>query len=369
MNAQSALSRPSPTSPTSPAGIEVALWRIVSSPLLGSALVILLSLLCLAASLIPQGEDARALAANAGAVELRSLMAWGLTDVFNSEWVYGLGALLILNVAAILVSHGAASLDVARPLRAPHRRELLAPEPEHAVEMLRHTFVSRIGSPLSEKVEGERVTMVFDAGAASPLAPLFLHLGLLVLVASAGLHASGERTRVPHVRLKVTQVQTGFSGTFDMVLGEPFRFFGSSDRYVLRHYVADRLGLGPAAVVERVPEGAQEGLRMWIYQRAPKDFDARHRAGELRIEAESMGLGPVPGTGIADSWLNVLMAAGMSLLFLGALFRTGGAGRLWVFVNGDRVELSGVPREAHDADFGARFQRWGLLAESALHPS
>ncbi|MBI2377611.1 MAG: hypothetical protein HYV07_26655 [Deltaproteobacteria bacterium] len=350
------------------------LWRILSSERLAALLVISMSLATGIAAVVPQGDGAIELARDPGANTLHTLFALGLTDVFDSAWVKVIGSLLAGNIVMILVRRrheGGLGLTETPPSGAPLAAELRADKPEHAVEILREAFVSRVGLPRFETAKGPRVSLVFDSGAGASFAPLVTHLGLLVAVLAAGLEVStvDPKDTAPAAILRVTDPTSGIAGHFNMVAGEPFQFFQFSARYILKDYVSNRGGLGPAVRVERTGQGAREASSIWIYAKAPEGFDQRHRGGEVHIEAESMGMRPVPGKGLTRKPTGALLLLGFALVAFGALRGQAASGRLWVVADGASVTIVGEPTVAGDRDFERRFEQWTLEAKEILGPT
>lgn len=346
-------------------------WRVLASQRTTAVLALLFSAAAFIAALVPQGSEALVLAKDAGARRLHELAAWGLTDVFVSPFFYAVAALLVGNLVAVAVSNlRSARLGISAepPKKAPLERQLTAPHPERALERLRETFISRLAQPAGQGVQGARAILVFDSGAGAQLAPLAAHLGLMMLVLGAGLYAASasESSGVPRARLDITDTRTNTTGHFDMVAGEPFQLFQYTARYTLRDYVPSREGLGPAVRIERTQQDQPQPQDFWVYLNAPAGFDQRHRQSEVVFDARWMGLSPLPGQGLADSPLGVLMIVGLALIGIGAMKSTRARGRLWVDVNGDTVRLVGVPAMAGDSDFAASFDRWTLVAQSAL---
>ncbi|MCC7385411.1 MAG: cytochrome c biogenesis protein ResB [Deltaproteobacteria bacterium] len=350
-----------------------AAWAIFASTRTTAFLAILFSLTAFVAAVIPQGQEAIDLARDIAGGSLHTLVAWGLTDIFLSPWFKALAALLGGNLLAIAVDmlfgqDKSGEISLEPPSQAPHEREIETRSPEIAPELVREVLSSRLGPPRVEAAQGARVLMVFDSGTSVALAPLFAHLGLMLLVLGAGLQAAsfaGEKG-LARARLAITDAQTRTTGHFDLVAGEVFQFFQYPARYVLRDYVPSREGLGPAVRLERIEQGQQGGMSFWIYAEAPAGFDQRHRQGEVLIESEWMGTSALPGRGPSGSPLGLLMLFGFGLVAFGALFSQRARGRVWVDAEGDRVRMLGVPHAVGDPDFAADFDRWSLSTRAAL---
>lgn len=362
------------SSSASPSGWTERVWRLMSSMRTTAILATLLAVLIGGASLIPQGREAMALLLFEHTETLRTLHVWGLTNIFESVWVQILGVFLFTNILSVLIrlwgSRKGLGADAVRmPTKAPHASELTATLPERSVEMMRESFRASLGSsPLSEKVDGSRVTMVFDSSPNADLAPLLTHVGLILLVAGAGLASIPAPLNHSVVRaiLKVTNSQTGYTGTFDMAQDEPIQFFQFRPNFTIRSYTASRNGLGPAIRIEQSLPNTQQRSEFWVYQYAPPGFDAKHRQGIVFIEPVRFGLEPAPGHGLASRPTAVLMVLGLAILVLGALASSRSAGRIWVDIDGDRVKLVGVPNRAGDQGFARFFLRLEILARAVL---
>jgi hypothetical protein len=350
------------------------MWLVISSLRTTAVLAIVLALLAGTAAIVPQGWEAIELARLPHATQIQEMVRWGLTEVFDSDWLRAAGVLLLINVAAVVYkSRMTESVDrivVDPPRAAPHTENLTAPVPERAVESLRETFRSLMRSPpAAEKVDGSRVVMMFETARRAELAPLLAHLGLVLLVIGAGLSVKPppRNKSVASAILAVTDSKTGTVGKFDMVSGEVFQFFQWRPRYVIRDYVIDKNGLGPAIRMEQsFPDQENRTVDFWIYQNAPKGFDARHRKDVVAIEAKRLSVSALPGTGLASQPASFLLIAGLGLLAFGALAGTRAQGRIWLEADGDEVRIVGVPRHAGDPGFERGFARWSLMARATL---
>ena len=347
-------------------------WALMASESTTVFLVLLLSLAAAVAVLVPQGTDALDIARDPNAVLLQSLAAWGLTDVFGSSWVRALGVLLAANLLAVVLGRfgqtPAAATMITPPDRPPLEEILEAPYPESTVERLRDRLIARLGPPAAEQAKRDKVVMVFDAGSDSSVGPLLAHVGLLLLVLSAGLHASGGAaiSKTARARFEITDSRTKAVGHFDMVAGEAKSFFQWPTRYIVLDYVRNREGLGPAVRLEMRGEGASRGSAFWVYLDAPKGFDAKHRGSEVAIVAQWMGMVAPPGKGLADSPIGALMILGLGALCFGVLAQRKPRGRVWVEAHGNRVAFKALPEREGDPAFAARFRRWALEARAVL---
>ncbi len=348
-------------------------WLALSSPRTTAALALALTALAGVAVAVPQGPAALELARVSDAAQLRTLAAWGLTDVLTSPWVKAVAALLAVNALAVLLrlrgSPRRSLVDPRPPARAVHEAVLAAALPERAVEALRETFRSALGaSPVAEQVDGSRVTMVFDTSPGAARSPLLAHLGLVLLVAGVVIAVQPPPPQRAMVRalLDVQDSRTGTVGVFDLAQGEPMRFFQWRYEYVVREYSPSRGGLGPAVRIERILPDERRMTDFWVYLEAPPGFDAAHRGDVVSITARRMGLEPMPGQGMASSPGAVLVVLGLGLLVAGLLGGVRPEGRLWLEADGDQVRVVGLPARAGDHAFGRGFTRWALLARAAV---
>ena len=347
------------------------IWRAFASPRMTAVIAMAMAALALVAAVVPQGDAAATLAQYEHSEPIQRLIIWNLTDVFGSPWLKVLLVLLVGNLIGLVLTMGrprsTAVTDV--PDRAAEDTRLEAPRPEAAVETLRETFRSVLGAPpVAEKVDGSRVTMAFQAGAGAGWAPVWAHLGLILLVLGAAWASRPPPTNKTAVRalLDVRDSRTGTTGVFDMVEGETRQFFQWRAQYVVRNYVASKSGLGPAIRIERLFTDRQQRDDFWVYQNAPDGFDQRHRAGFVSISARKLGLVPIPGAGLASSGAAVLLLLGLGLLMYGAVAQSQAEGQLWIDVDGRDIRLAGAPAKAGDPLFKQAFQRWDLMARAVL---
>lgn len=347
------------------------LWLAFSSTRTTALLATLLAIFAAVAAIVPQGSAAIELVQFEEAVDLRRLATWGFTAVFESAWIRVVGVLLVANVLSVVLRgmNTRAEENLETPSGAPLEAELEAPLPERAVESLRVNLRAALGTaPAAEKIDGAKVTMVFDTSPRGEIWPLVAHIGLVLLVVGAGLLVTpAPRSKsVVRAMLKVTDSKTGSQGFFDMAQGEPIKFFQWRTDFVIRDYVASKNGLGPAIRIERFDPGGQRRSDFWVYRDAPASFDKLHRRGFVSIEAISMGLQAAPGYGLSSKPMSVLLLLGLALVVLGAMGSGRAAGRLWVEAEGDRVRLLGVPRTKDDPGFAKSFGRLELLSRMAL---
>jgi len=346
------------------------LWRILASPRTSALLAILVAVTSIAAALIPQGPEALALARDAHATEIHQLASWGLTGIYGSFWFRALMALVLGNLLAVLVTAAASGrtrVALDPPKSPPMGFTVKAPRPESAVEIARALLGDSLGPPVAEDASGARARMVFDVGRSGRLAPALSHAGLMALVLGSSLYAHTDaNSKIPRAVVDITDQRSRASGRFDIVAGEPFKFFQSPVRYTLREYLPSREGLGPAVRFERQPEG-EPPRDFWVYARAPAGFDGRHREGDVAIEARWLGNAPKPGKGIAASGFSSAMAGGLALIGLGLGAGRRPRGRLWAVVEGDEIVLAAVPESARDPAFAAAMERVVRELNAALN--
>lgn len=349
------------------------LWLALSSFRTTAVLTIALGMYVAVGAFVPQGREAMELLQVEGAVRLRVLAAWGLTDLLGSPWFRGLAALLLGNVLmaslrSFLGSSGGEE-SYGLPGRAPHEAEFSTRCPEEAPELLRDSLGAYFGgAPSRERVDGSRVIMSFDTGGRRELAPVVMHLGLFALIAGAAMAAepAPRSNSVVRAILRVTDSRTGSVGVFDMAQNEPVQIFQWRANYTVRDYRRSKGALGPAVRIQRSGANPSSHSEFWVYRDAPPGFDARHRGGLVSFEAISMGRVPAPGHGLASRPSSVLLIAGLALLILGSLGQTRTSGRVWVDADGERVRLVGVPERAGDGGFARLFERVELWARSAV---
>lgn len=341
-------------------------WRVLASRALSTVLGLLLAATAVVAAIVPQGVEALALAREGHATTLHTLAAWELTDIYASDLFRALMALIGGNLAAVVLTaamarRAAPALDPPAAPAVVH--DVIAPRPEHALELTRAVLSSHLGLPVLERAEGAKSKLVFDVGRRAHLGPALAHAGLMFLVLGAGLYAARSGQGVPRVVVDITDLGNGNTGRFDIVAGEPFTFFQRTERYTLRDYVPSREGLGPAVRFER--DSQDGGREVWVYARAPRGFDARHRKGEVAFEPVWMGWSPLPGRGLSGSPLAALMLGGLTLVGLGIGTTRRARGRVWTEVDGDRIVIRGQGDEALGVVVrGARARLEGALADA-----
>lgn len=347
-------------------------FLVLASPRTTSVLVILLAAFVAITALVPQGREAVPLAEHPDATAIHALIRLGLTEVFESSWIRALFVLLGGNFLAFLyvARQSAAPRRLATPPTDPElRAELSAQTPERAVEALRDTFRAYLGAPESEEVRGSRVTMLFSTNAGGRYTGMFAHLGLVMMIAGAGLASRPPPASKTAVRalLEVKDTSSGFVGSFDMVAGEPFQFFRWPAKYTIRNYSPSRDGLGPAVQLERVEtEDRSRTETFWVFLNAPGGFDERHRRGEVAIVARSMGLVALPGFGVTSSPAAALLVFGFGLLLAGAAGARRPEGWFWVVADGDRVTVTGLAADPEDGGFERIFGRYVALAGASI---
>lgn len=343
-------------------------WRVLGSRALSAALGLLLASTAVIATMVPQGTEAMAIAREAHATDLQTLAAWGLTDVYDSGWFRALLALIGGNVAVVLINALMArrsAIALAPPARPAVVHDVVTPRPEHALELARAVLSSQLGPPVAEAAEGSRARMVFDVGRAAHLGPPLAHAGLMLMVLGAGLYASREDRGIPRAVLDITHPASKYTGRFDIVAGETFTFFQDTTKYVLREYLPSREGLGAAVRLERTAEG-DSARDVWVYARAPRGFDGRHREGEVTIDAVSMGLSPVPGRALSGSLMATVMLGGLAMVVLGIGASRRSRGRVWSEVEGDRIVIAGVPERSDDRAFALEVEATKKILERAI---
>ena len=348
-------------------------WLVLSSFRTTAVLTTVLGVYVACGVVVPQGREAMELLQFEGAEGLRTLAAWGLTDVLASPWFRALLALLLINglLAALRLLLGSRGTDAsyALPGRAPHEAELVTQRPEEAPELLRESLGAYFGRvPARERVEGGRVTMSFDTAGRRTFTPVVMHLGLVVLIVGAAMAAepAPRPNSVVRAILRVTDTRTGSVGVFDMAQNEPIQIFQWRANYTVLDYLPSKGTLGPAVRIQRTGAESSSHSEFWVYRDAPPGFDARHRGGLVSFEALSMGLVPAPGHGLASRPSSVFLIVGLSLLILGSLGQTRASGRVWVDTDGERVRLVGVPERAGDGGFARLFERLEVWARSVV---
>jgi hypothetical protein len=257
------------------------------------------------------------------------------------------------------------------------RASALASRPERALEEARAVLSSALGAPVRSIADGAKVELVFDSGAFARRAPIFLHFAIVTMVLGAALFAreQAEGGGVAHGVFSIFDRQTRTTGHFDIVAGESFTFFQYPTQWVLRDYVVDRNGLGPAVRFQRAGSAQEMPREVWIYEKAPLQagpdgrlmgFDERHRADDVAITALSLKLDPLPGRGLSASVGGPFVALGLALVVLALAAQSQPAGRVFVRFDGDEVELIGVALAGSEDRFARAFSGWAKRVERAI---
>lgn len=345
-----------------------ALGSVRSSALLST----LLAGAALVSGVVPQGKTADDLARAADAADLHRLAAWGLTDIYTSNWFYALLVLLAGNALAFVIlqrfGRSGPALPDKAPAKASAKASALASRPERALEEARAVLISALGAPVRSSADGAKAELVFDSGAFARRAPLLLHFAIVTMVLGAALFAreQAEGGGVAHGVFTIFDRQTRTTGHFDIVAGEPFTFFQYPTQWVLRDYVPSRDGLGPAVRFQRAGSAQEMPREVWIYLNAPPGFDERHRADDVAITAQSLRLEPLPGRGLSASAGGPFVALGLALVVLALAAQSQPAGRVFVRFDGDEVELIGVALAGSEDRFARAFSGWAKRVERAI---
>ncbi len=210
--------------------------------------------------------------------------------------------------------------------------------------------------------------MVYDTNPKGRIAPMLVHIGLILLVAGAAWSKApiADSHMIAHAVLEVKDVSTGAVGTFDMMSGEHVQFFRWPGEYSIVDYLPSKDGLGPAVRIQKILQQERRSDDFWIYLRAPAGFDERHRKAEVAIAGVDMGFVPLPGEGFTSSPAALLFLFGFGLFAFGLLSGRGSEGLLWLEADGDRVTITGLPRAIEDKSFEHRFSRWARIAQLAI---
>jgi hypothetical protein len=154
---------------------------------------------------------------------------------------------------------------------------------------------------------------------------------------------------------------------FNLRAGEQRNFFTFPDSYFVRLYKRTKNGLGPAILLERRRKDAKRGESFWIYQNAPPGFDQRHRKGQVIIEALELGMVPLPGQGLNNSPLVLLLLLGVALCFVGLSASRKAGGRIWIAFERRDLEIIGHPGRKGDALFTHEIEQCIEQIRAAIH--
>ena len=334
------------------------LWGFVSSEICTGLLVVLLSVVVLVAIIVPQGQEALDIAVSAQATALHTAAKWGFTEIYRSAWVRALGVLFVANVFAMLfdtfLTHrNRAKTPIEAPTSSPIQVELRAKFPEKTMEHVRGAFTSVFGLPELEQVKGNRSLILYNSARDFHWRSIISHFGLAGVLLGVGLYSiSFDPTTVsPRAILKVTDPVSGSSGVFNLRAGESRKFFSYPDRYFVRSYKRTKDGLGPAVLIEKRRENAQRGESFWVYLNAPEGFDRKHRQGQVDIKAIKLGRTPLPGVGLINSPVILLILGGIASILIGLRRSQESGGTVWVSFQKRTLMLAGRPKMNGDRRF------------------
>jgi hypothetical protein len=293
--------------------------------LLASDAARLLALCALAATVVvaaslPQGWAADSYLRAPYPGPLKDWAAWGLTNLADQPLFWALVTLFV-GTAALSALRGAGPRR-DRDAAPHHALKAHAARPEDAPETVAAALRAHLGEPDRAEWDGRQTRLTYRLGPR-PGDGLRTALGLAVVFVAGVyvLQPPPEERTVARAWLGVEEVGSGLHGTFDIVQGEEFTFFQSPDVYVLRGYVADRMGLGPALRFQwSDPQGERFGS-FWLYENAPAGFDRRHRQASIALDVLRARQEPVPGAGATSRPASWGLILGLGLLMVGAAAR------------------------------------------------
>ena len=334
------------------------LWFFLSSETCTGLLVILLSAVVLVAIVVPQGQEALDIAVSSQATLLHTAAKWGITEIYRSAWVRALGVLFGANVFAMLfdtflVHRNRTKASIELPSSSPLKAELTAKYPEKTMEYVRGALSSVFGLPEAEQIQDDRSLMLYHSAKDFHWRTIISHFGLAAVLLGVGLYSvSFDPTTVsPRAILKVTDPVSGSSGVFNLRAGESRKFFSYPDRYFVRSYKRAKDGLGPAVLIEKRRQNAQRGESFWVYLNAPEGFDRKHRQGQVDIKAMKLGRTPLPGVGLINSPVILLILGGIASILVGLRKSQESGGTVWVSFRKRTVVLAGRPKVTNDKRF------------------
>lgn len=339
------------------------IWCFLASERFTAFLVIALSLVVLISNIVPQGREAIDIAASAAATPLHEAARWGLTEIFSTSWIKALGVLFAANILAMTANNflgreELSSVNLSPPKNLKLSTRLSPRFPEKATPQLRASLESLFGHPMAESMQKDKTIMVFDSNKGAMWSAMMSHLGLIAILLGIGLYTINfdENSVSPQAILEVTDPKSGSSGIFNLRAGETRQFFTYPDSYMVRNYKRTKDGLGPAILLERRRKDAKRGESFWVYQSAPEGFDRRHRNEQVSIKALKLGRTPLPGAGLINSPIVLLLLGGIASIFLGLRASKGAGGRIWVELEHRELQISGVPVYQADHQFETDFE-------------
>jgi len=334
------------------------LWLFLGSESCTGLLVILLSLVVLVAIIVPQGQEALDIAVSSQASMLHTAARWGFTEIYRSAWVQALGVLFVANVFAMLFDTFLAQrhrveTSLEAPASSPLQAELRAKFPEKTMQHVRGAFSSVFGLPESEQIKDDQSLIVYHSARDFHWRSIISHFGLAAVLLGVGMYSvSFDPTTVsPRAILKVTDPISGSSGVFNLRAGESRKFFSYPDQYFVRSYKRAKDDLGPAVLIEKRRQKAERGESFWIYLNAPEGFDRRHRQGQVDIKAIKLGRTPLPGVGLINSPVILLILGGIASILVGLRRSRESGGTVWISFRKRTLKLAARPKVRGDRRF------------------
>lgn len=317
-----------------------------------SLALIALAAAVLTAARVPQGWLAHEVLRGPHPGPLVRWAEWGLTELPEQPLFW---ALLLLFVSSGVL--GALRTARSNDEEAMASRVLTArsARPESAPESMAAALRPHLGEPEHADWDGTktRLTYVLGPGPGDAVRS-YLGLAIVFVTGVYVLQPPPPNRTVARAWLAAEEVRTGNRGVFDLVEGEEFSFFQSSDVYVLRGYASDRLGLGPALQFQWGEPGGQPFGAFWVYENAPPGFDQRHRRAAVGFDVLRAEVQPVPGAGPTARPASWGLILGAGLLMMGALVRLQPVSRVEVVCSGHdlRLELRGPESAKTERLFG-----------------
>ena len=84
------------------------------------------------------------------------------------------------------------------------------------------------------------------------------------------------------------------------------------------------------------------------------------------IEALELRLVPLPGVGLINSPIVLLLLLGVALCFVGLIASRQAGGRIWIEFERRQLQISGAPRKRNDPLFEREFEHCMTLVRASI---
>lgn len=215
------------------------MWGALTSIRLTVILLLVLALVAMVGTIVPQGEPAAQYLARFGPRGGALLIRAGLTDIYDSPWLLVPVGLLALNLLACIIRGLPQAIRrVARPLSwetaqgLPERGRFYLPAGLDPHNLVLQALRQEVGRPHAVAPEPRKVAFFLERGRFRPLGPYLIHLSLfLILVGSLVGKLWGQEGR-----LLVLEGETATAFMLKDNLEQPLDFEVRLDSFQVQYY-------------------------------------------------------------------------------------------------------------------------------------